>query len=71
MKWWWLIAAAVVWLASAACIVGTIREVAIGKTDLRKGDFWKDVAEDFNGMMERFKSEQAEQADEPEPVQCG
>ena len=45
---------------------------------LRKGDFWKNVAEDFNVMMERFKSERAEQAPqtgepdpEPEPVQCG
>ena len=55
-----------------------IRDLAAGEEvppiKLRKGDFWKNVAEDFNVMMERFKSEQAEQAqqdEEPEPAPCG
>ncbi|MFC1836367.1 hypothetical protein ACFL2Q_16870 [Thermodesulfobacteriota bacterium] len=47
MSWEWLIGAVVVWLVSAACIIGTMYELAVGKTDLRKGDFWGGVA--FHG----------------------
>jgi len=32
---------------SAGCIIGTIWEIAVGKADLRKGDFWGGVA--FHG----------------------
>ena len=47
MNWGWLIAAIVVWLASAACIIGTLYELAAGKAKVRKGDFWGGVA--FHG----------------------
>jgi hypothetical protein len=48
MSWWWLIGAVIVWLASAACIIGTIWELAVGKNDLRKANFWGGVA--FHGV---------------------
>jgi len=48
MSWLWFTGAAIVWLASAACIIGTIWELATGKADLRKGDFWGGVA--FHGV---------------------
>ena len=38
MGWW--IGAILVWLVSAACIVGTIVEVAIGKSRPFKPDNW-------------------------------
>ena len=47
MSWGWLSAAIIVWLMSAACIIGTIWELAVGKANLRKGDFWGGVA--FHG----------------------
>ncbi len=48
MKWVWYIAAAVVWLLSAVCIIGTICELAAGKPKARRpGDFWGGVA--FHG----------------------
>ena len=47
MSWGWLSLAIVVWLMSAGCIIGTIWEIAVGKADLRKGDFWGGVA--FHG----------------------
>ncbi len=49
MKWVWYIAAAVVWLMSAGCIIGTLIELARGKAKARKpGDFWGGVA--FHGV---------------------
>ena len=49
MKWVWYIGAAVVWLASASCIIGTICELAAGKAKARrKCDFWGAVA--FHGV---------------------
>jgi len=48
MRWVWLVASIVVWLASAACIIGTLVEVARGKNSVRKGDFWGGVA--FHGV---------------------
>lgn len=48
MSWPWLIAAIVVWLLSAACIIGTLYELFVGKANLRKGDFWGGVA--FHGV---------------------
>jgi len=48
MKWGWMSAAIIVWLASAACIIGTIWELAVGKADLKKGDFWGGLA--FHGV---------------------
>jgi len=47
MSWAWLIAAVVVWLLSAACIISTMYEVGTGKSNLRKGDFWGAVV--FHG----------------------
>ena len=47
MSWGWFIGAVIVWLASAACIIGTLYELAVGKAHLRKGDFWGGVA--FHG----------------------
>ncbi|MEW6355875.1 MAG: hypothetical protein AB1696_06105 [Planctomycetota bacterium] len=47
MSWGWLIAAVIVWLASAGCIIGTLVELLLGKANLRKGDFWGGVA--FHG----------------------
>ena len=47
MKWGWLIAALVVWLMSAACIIGTVYELFVGKANLKKGDFWGGIA--FHG----------------------
>ena len=47
MSWGWLVATVIVWLASAACIIGTIYEVAAGKANLQKGDFWGGVV--FHG----------------------
>ncbi len=40
MIWYWLVASIVVWLLSAACIIGTLYELGAGKADLKKGDFW-------------------------------
>jgi len=48
MSWGWLIGAVVVWLASAICIIGTMYELAVGKSDLGKWDFWGGVA--FHGV---------------------
>jgi succinate-acetate transporter protein len=48
MSWGWLAIAVVVWLLSAACIIGTLWELFAGKGDLRKGDFWGGVA--FHGV---------------------
>lgn len=48
MNWVWLIAATVVWIASAACIIGTIYELAAGKGKVKKPDFWGGVA--FHGV---------------------
>ena len=31
---------------------------------LRNGDFWQEVADDFNAVLERLASEQAEEADD-------
>ena len=47
MNWGWLIGAVVVWLASAACIIGTIWELTTGKNDLKKANFWGGVG--FHG----------------------
>ena len=47
MSWGWMIAAVIVWLASAGCIIGTMWELFVGKGDLRKGDFWGGLA--FHG----------------------
>ena len=47
MSWGWFAGAMVAWAASAACIIGTIVELGMGKGDLRKGDFWGGVA--FHG----------------------
>ena len=49
MKWGWFIAAIVVWLASAGCIIGTIAELARGrpKGKCKKAEFWGGVA--FHG----------------------
>jgi len=40
---------------------------------LRNGDFWKDVAEDFNAMLEQVAAERKQDATEPDPqpVTCG
>ena len=43
MSWAWLIAAVIVWLLSAACIISTMYEVGVGKSDIRKGGFWGGV----------------------------
>ena len=43
MNWWWFTAAMVVWLASAACIIGSLCELATGKAKIAKGDFWGGV----------------------------
>jgi len=43
----WLVAALAVWVASAACIVGTIYECAAGRADLKKPDVWGGIA--FHG----------------------
>jgi len=48
MKWVWWIAAIVVWLASAACIIGTLCELAAGKDKIKRPDFWGGVA--FHGV---------------------
>ena len=47
MIWFWSIAALIVWLLSAACIIGTICELAMGKDILRKADTWGGIA--FHG----------------------
>lgn len=47
MSWGWLTAAVIVWLLSAACIIGTIYELFVGKADLKRGDFWGGIA--FHG----------------------
>ena len=47
MSWAWMIPAVLVWLMSALCIIGTMYEAAVGKSDFRKGDFWGGVA--FHG----------------------
>ena len=47
MTWLWALGALIVWLASAACIIGTIYEFAAGKTSLRKADTWGGIA--FHG----------------------
>jgi hypothetical protein len=47
MKLGWFIAALVVWIISAACIIGTIYECVVGKANLRKADFWGGIA--FHG----------------------
>ena len=47
MKWLWLVGAIVVWLLSAACITGTLRECGAGKGKARKPDFWAGVV--FHG----------------------
>jgi hypothetical protein len=49
MKWGWFVAAIVVWLPSAACIIGTLVEVAMAKTDLKRkpANFWGGIA--FHG----------------------
>jgi len=48
MSWPWLIGAAVVWLLSAICIIGTIIEAAMGKKIFRKPDTWGGIA--FHGV---------------------
>ena len=47
MTYVWAILALVVWLASASCIIGTIVEIVLGKTNLREGGFWGGVV--FHG----------------------
>lgn len=47
MNWLWFVGAGVVWLASLACIVGTIGGLATGKTGVRTAGFWTGVA--FHG----------------------
>ena len=47
MKWGWFIAAIVVWLLSAACIIGTLVELARGKPKGKKAEFWGGIA--FHG----------------------
>jgi len=47
MSWIWLVLAIIVWLASAACIIGTIYEMCTGKANLKKADFWGGIA--FHG----------------------
>ncbi|MFH1266132.1 MAG: hypothetical protein ABIK89_10420 [Planctomycetota bacterium] len=55
----------------------TVQSLAAGEevrpVRLRKGDFWKDVAEDFNAMLERLAAERKQNAPDPdlEPVTCG
>jgi hypothetical protein len=48
MSWGWLIGAVIVWLLSAACILTTMYEVGVGKSGVRKGDFWGVVV--FHGI---------------------
>lgn len=48
MSWGWFIPAIIVWLASAGCIIGTMYEMAVGKTSVRKPDLWGGVA--FHGV---------------------
>ena len=48
MSWLWLSGAVVVWLLSAACIIGTIIEAAMGKKVFRRADLWGGVA--FHGL---------------------
>ncbi len=48
MSWLWILAAVVVWLLSAICIIGTICEAAMGKKIFRKADTWGGVA--FHGI---------------------
>ncbi len=48
MNWLWFAGAGIVWVLSAACIIGTLYEVAVGKTTTRRGaDFWGAVV--FHG----------------------
>ncbi len=46
---------------------GTLRHLAAGEDvqpiRFRKGDFWQDVADDFNLVLERLASEQGEESD--------
>lgn len=48
MSWLWLAAAAIVWVLSAVCIIGTIYDLAVGKASPRQGEFWGGVA--FHGV---------------------
>ena len=47
MSWGWLVAAIIVWLLSAVCIIGTIWETAAGKRKGGNAEFWGGVA--FHG----------------------
>ncbi|OHB85976.1 MAG: hypothetical protein A2V98_09380 [Planctomycetes bacterium RBG_16_64_12] len=55
----------------------TIERLAAGEEvepiRLRKGDFWKDVADDFNAVLERIARERQPDPSEPDPdaVPCG
>lgn len=44
MNWLWLIGAIIVWLASAACIIGTLYELSAGKAKAKGANFWGGVA---------------------------
>ena len=44
MSWGWMIGAILFWLMSAICIIGSIVEVGMGKSSLKKGGFWGGVA---------------------------
>jgi len=48
MKLGWFIASIIVWLASFICIITTIHELATGKNNLKKLDFWGAVI--FHGI---------------------
>ena len=48
MSWGWFIAALIVWILSAICIIITIYELGVGKAHFRKGSFWGGVG--FHGI---------------------